>query len=214
MILTEDDIHAIERPDPRLLWLYMIRAVMTGPGLVIAMPLLFFRYETLRYRFDDEGIHMRWGLLFRRQINLTYARIQDIHLTSGLIQRWMGLADVQIQTASGSAGAEMTLEGLLDAEAIRDYLYTRMRGYRERNASAGHVPGGAAAAGQAAIGVATEDPRAMGLLTEAVAELRAAREALERLAAARNPAGQAGQVAQAVQAAPPEPPKPEAPSHA
>ena len=124
------DILAIERPHRHLLWLYVIRAVLTGPGFIVAMPLLFFRYETMRYRFDAEGIHMRWGILFRRQINLTYARIQDIHLTSGLIQRWLGLASVAIQTASGSAGAEMIIEGVLQADELRDFLYRKMRGAR------------------------------------------------------------------------------------
>lgn len=173
MALTEAHIFAIERPHRRLLRLYMIRAVLTGPGMVILIPLLFFRYETMRFRFDAEGIHMRWGLLFRRQINLTYARIQDIHLTSGLIQRWLGLADVKIQTASGSSGAEMTLEGLREFEAIRDFLYTRMRGYRDRSARAPETPQRAAAG---------DDTDAAALLREAVDELRAARVALERQA--------------------------------
>jgi putative membrane protein len=121
--LSDSQVFAIERPHPQLLKLYLIRAVLTGPGFIVLMPLLFFRYETMRFRFDAEGVHMRWGILFRRQINLTYARIQDIHLTSGLIQRWLGLADIRIQTASGSAGAEMTIEGLLEFEAVRDFLY-------------------------------------------------------------------------------------------
>src|SRR5207249_435318 len=86
--------------------------------------------HTLRYRFDAEGIHMKVGILFRREINLTYARIQDIHLRSGIIQRWLGLANVQIQTASGSSGPELVIEGFKEYEAIRDFLYTRMRGYQ------------------------------------------------------------------------------------
>jgi putative membrane protein len=135
------------------------------------MPLLFFRYETMRFRFDAEGVHMRWGILFRRQINLTYARIQDIHLTSGLIQRWLGLADIRIQTASGSAGAEMTIEGLLEFEAVRDFLYARMRGTRRQ--AAAPLPTSAPA---------HETVQAVALLREAVDELRAAREALERRA--------------------------------
>lgn len=170
MTLSEAEIFAIERPHKRLLRLYMIRAVLTGPGLLVLVPLLYFRYETMRFQFDAEGIHMRWGILFHRQVNLTYARIQDIHLTSGLIQRWLGLADVKIQTASGSAGAEMTLEGLLEYEAIRDFLYTRMRGYRARS--------------QRVLDVAARGPHgdadAAALLREAIAELRATREALER----------------------------------
>ena len=120
--LSDAQVFAIERPHPQLFKLYVVRAILTGPGFVVLMPLLYFRYETMRFRFDAEGVHMRWGILFRRQINLTYARIQDIHLTSGFIQRWLGLADIRLQTASGSSGAEMTIEGLLEFEAVRDFL--------------------------------------------------------------------------------------------
>jgi len=169
-------ILAIERPHRHLLWLYVIRAVLTGPGFIVVMPLLFFRYETMRFRFDAEGVHMRWGILFRRQINLTYARIQDIHLTSGFIQRWLGLADIKIQTASGSSGAEMTLEGLREFEAVRDFLYTRMRGYRDRTAheEPARVVGG-------------DGGQAVALLRDAIDELRATRIALERQAARGGP---------------------------
>ena len=113
---------------------------------------------------------MRWGILFRRQINLTYARIQDIHLTSGIIQRWLGLADVKIQTASGSSEAEMTLEGLLEFEAVRDFLYTRMRGYRDHAGVSQKPPDSSMAGGEG---------QAATLLREAVDELRAIRVALE-----------------------------------
>ncbi|MEP7354659.1 MAG: PH domain-containing protein, partial [Acidobacteriota bacterium] len=87
-----------------------------------------FRYHTMRYRFDTDGIHMQWGILFRREVLLNYSRVQDIHLRSNLIERWLGLARIEIQTASGSADANMTLEGMEDPEAMRDFLYSRMRG--------------------------------------------------------------------------------------
>ena len=79
---------------------------------------------------------MKVGLLFRREVNLTYARIQDIHLKSGLLQRWLGLANVEVQTASGSATAEVVIEGFKEFEAIRDFLYTRMRGYQGKKTAA------------------------------------------------------------------------------
>lgn len=104
--------------------------MLSGPAILITLPYLYFRYHTLRYRFDAEGVHMKVGILFRREVNLTYARIQDIHLRSGILQRWLGLADIQIQTASGSAGAELVIEGFKEFEAIRDFLYTQMRGYK------------------------------------------------------------------------------------
>ena len=127
-------IFALERPQPALWKLYLIRAILTGPAIFITLPVLYFRYHTLRYRFDNEGIHMKVGILFRREVNVTYARIQDIHLSSGFIQRWLGLADVQIQTASGTAGAELTIEGFKEFEAIRDFLYSRMRGAKDKTA--------------------------------------------------------------------------------
>lgn len=127
---TPEPVFPLTTPDPSLLQLYLIRALLTGPGVIVMLPLLFFRYRTLRYRFDKEGIHMRVGILFRREVNLTYARIQDIHLSSGFIQRWLGLADIQIQTASGASGAELVIEGFREFETIRDFLYTRMRGTR------------------------------------------------------------------------------------
>ncbi|HEV3027601.1 MAG TPA: PH domain-containing protein [Planctomycetota bacterium] len=122
------DVMRLERPDPVLWHYYVIRSVLTGPALVFSLVYLYFRYHTLRYRFDEEGIHMRVGILFRREVNLTYSRIQDIHLRSGLLQRWFGLANLEVQTASGSAGAELVIEGFKEVEAIRDFLYARMRG--------------------------------------------------------------------------------------
>jgi putative membrane protein len=175
-------IFALERPDPALWNLYIIHAVLTGPGIVFILPYLFFRYHTLRYRFDEEGIHMRVGILFRREVNLTYARIQDIHLRSGFIQRWLGLADIQIQTASGSAGAELVIEGFKEFEAIRDFLYTRMRGYQAKAASP------AAAAAPPASGSSTQwsadgDEEVVTLLLNIRDELRRTRELLEERSA-------------------------------
>jgi AAA family ATP:ADP antiporter len=85
----------------------------------------------MRYRFDTDGIHMKWGVIFRREVLLNYSRSQDIHLRSNLIERWLGLARIEIQTASGSANANMTLEGMEDPGGMRDFLYSRMRGSRE-----------------------------------------------------------------------------------
>jgi putative membrane protein len=110
---------------------YTLSCLLTGPLFVIFILPQYFRYHTLRYRFDADGVSMRWGILFRREINLTYSRIQDIHLTSNLIERWLGLARVQIQTASGSSSAEMTIEGIKEYDLLRDFLYSKMRGHHQ-----------------------------------------------------------------------------------
>jgi uncharacterized membrane protein YdbT with pleckstrin-like domain len=165
-------IFQLERPDRALWKYYLIRAVLAGPFIVFVLPFLYFRYHTLRYRFDEEGIHMKVGILFRREINLTYARIQDIHLRSGILQRWLGLANVEIQTASGSAGAELVIEGFKEFEMLRDFLYTRMRGYKGAIATP-------PALHPATTPVAAEGQDAVALLLSIRDELRRTRELVE-----------------------------------
>lgn len=127
------DPRSIERPDPVLLKYYLIVSLFALPIFPIIAFTYYIRFKTLRYRFDDEGVWMAWGLFFRREINLAYRRIQDIHVTRGVIQRWLGIANVSIQTAAGSATPEMVIEGLLDPDGLRDFLYAHMRGAKHEN---------------------------------------------------------------------------------
>lgn len=158
-------------PDGNLLKYYLLTSVLFGPALLFAAAAFWFRYRTLRYDVDEEGITMRWGILFRREVSLTYARIQDIQLTSNVVERWLGLARVKLQTASGSATAEMTIEGVRDVEAMRDFFYSRMRGVTDTG-----PPAAAAGEAGATLAVSAADIAELTATLDAVAaELRALR---------------------------------------
>ena len=161
----------IERPDRKLMTYYFITCLLTGPFFFILILPAYFRFHTMRYKIGDEGVSMRWGILFRKEIILNYARIQDIHLSSNIIERWLGLARLQIQTASGSSSAEMTIEGVLEFEALRDFLYSKMRGLKE-----GHRPTGSSSAAETSSVSSDELAEVTALLREATDELRAIRE--------------------------------------
>ena len=109
-------------------WILAAFSLLAFPITIVA---LYIRFRTMEFRFDEEGVWKRQGLLWRREVNVAYRRIQDIHLTNGIIQRWLGLATVSIQTAAGSSNPEVTIDGVLEAEALRDFLYTKMRGVRD-----------------------------------------------------------------------------------
>jgi putative membrane protein len=164
-------ILAIERPDKALWTYYVLRLLLVPPLFPVLILYYYFRYHTMRYRFTDEGISMKWGILFRREIILNYTRIQDIHLQSNVIERWLGLARILVQTASGSAAAEMTIEGLKQFEAVRDFLYSKMRGVKEDL----HRPAGSSAPLPVQSGVELAE-----VLREVAAELRGVRAALEQ----------------------------------
>lgn len=163
-------IQAIERPDKALWNYYILCAAAFPPAFPFLILPLYFRYHTMRYRFTDDGISMSWGILFRKEVIVNYARIQDIHLKSNLVERWLGLARILVQTASGSSSAEVTIEGIKEFEPLRDFLYARMRGVKDSH----HAP--ATAATTPVDGAPNEVAAA---LREAVAELRAVRELLE-----------------------------------
>jgi uncharacterized protein len=155
------DPSTITRPDERLMKYYVIVSLLTLLAFPVTLIALWIKYRTMRFRFDDEGVWRAQGLLWRREVNVAYRRIQDIQLTSGLLQRWMGLATVSIQTAAGSASPEVTIDGVLEAEALRDFLYTKMRGVRD------HAHGGAATPpAAAALDTRGAHDEALVLLTE------------------------------------------------
>ncbi len=171
--VSDAAILAIERPHKHLFTYYVLSLLVFPPLLPVLILPAWFRYHTMRYRFTDEGISMSWGILFRREIIVNYARIQDIHLRSNFVERWLGLAKVMVQTASGNAGAEMTLEGLQEFEAVRDFLYARMRGVKDHARPTASIP---SAAGP--VPAATADADLAAALREVAHELRATRLAL------------------------------------
>lgn len=86
------------------------------------MIVLYIKYRTMRFRFDHEGIWKRQGLLWRHETNVAYRRIQDIHLTNGIIQRWLGLATRTVHIDGGDVDREvgLTREGRSGDDACRE----------------------------------------------------------------------------------------------
>lgn len=165
------------QPDRSLLTYYVLSSFLLGPLFPFWLVPMYFRYHTLRYEIDDEGITMRWGILFRREVSLTFTRIQDIHLKSNFVERWLGLGRIQVQTASGSAKAEMTIEGVRRYEGLRNFLYERMRGARDADATGERTaPGGMT-------------PEVAGRLADALTATTDELRAIRRLLESRTPTG-------------------------
>jgi uncharacterized protein len=171
-------VQAITRPDPQLWTLYLIYSLLANVAFPVAILPYYFLYRTLRYRFDDDGVAVSHGLFWRRETYLTYARIQDIHVTRNIFERWLGIGTVKIQTASGSAAATESIPGLKAFAEVRNFLYARMRGHHSTTQSVAaissdqlriaHPAGGEALAIDALAGI-RDELRAVRLLLEAQA---------------------------------------------
>jgi uncharacterized protein len=134
-------LQAIDRPDRKQVTLIILSGVFASavscgfatPFVLIGIIPVLIRYYTTRYRFDESGVGVSWGFLFKQESHLTFDKIQDIHLRRGLLERWLKLGTVDVQTASGSAGAEVSLYGLTEFDEVRDFLYQEMRNARGMN---------------------------------------------------------------------------------
>ena len=82
------------------------------------------RYLSFRYRYDDNELVIRDGLIFRNQRHVPYDRIQNIDAVQNVLHRALNVVEVRIQTGGGSA-PEATLSVLAreDLEEMRRRVF-------------------------------------------------------------------------------------------
>ncbi|MFM1965699.1 MAG: hypothetical protein RL134_1424 [Actinomycetota bacterium] len=83
------------------------------------------RVRSFGYAERSDDLLVVSGLLIRRLVIVPYGRMQMVDLQAGPIDRWLGIATVQLHTAAATTDA--TIPGLLpaDAAALRDRLAAR-----------------------------------------------------------------------------------------
>lgn len=93
-------------------------------------------YKYWKYELGEDAIKIEKGVLWKKYVSIPYERIQNIDIYRGILDRLLGLSDVQIQTTgnSGQRKAGFSSEGRLPgldpetAEQLRDDLVKRSRG--------------------------------------------------------------------------------------
>lgn len=83
------------------------------------------RYERWRWRLTDLAVELQRGVIVRQAEALPYFRIQQIDVTQGPVDRLLGLASLQVTSASASGS--VTLPGIAadDAPGVRRALLAR-----------------------------------------------------------------------------------------
>ena len=76
--------------------------IISGILFIPAVLRSTFRYFTLRYRIEDAHLIVDQGLIFRKTRSIPVHRIQNIDLTQNVLHRIFKVAEVKIETASGT----------------------------------------------------------------------------------------------------------------
>jgi membrane protein YdbS with pleckstrin-like domain len=89
-------------------------------------------YRSLGYEVGDEQVIVRQGVLTRAVKHVPYRTVTNITVKRGLLDRWLGIGTLEIQTAgiSGTQQAEQSLAGLTDAGQVYDMVVARLRRFR------------------------------------------------------------------------------------
>lgn len=90
-----------------------VRSLVGGGAVVVLLLLLLrtaFSLAVLRLDFEkrwyvvtDRSLRVREGVMTVREMTVTFANIQNVAVMQGPIQRALGLADLQVETAGGGA---------------------------------------------------------------------------------------------------------------
>ena len=114
-------------------WLWLIIPVFVILCFIWAK--LTYRYY--KYELTEAGFRKESGVIYKRYVTIPYDRIQNVDIYRGILARFLGLSDLQIQTAGASAvvgrygafgmGAEGRLPAISKetAEELRDEVVRR-----------------------------------------------------------------------------------------
>jgi len=73
-------------------------------------------YNRWFYDFNDEGLRLERGIIWKRYSNIPYERIQNVDVHRGVFARMFGFSTVMVQTAGYSAQARA--EGNIPAVSV------------------------------------------------------------------------------------------------
>lgn len=77
-----------------------VPAVIIGLALLLVPAFYHLRKKLVRYTLTDMTIEIDRGLISRTTQNIPLRRIQDVTVTSSLLQRLLGYGDIEIDNAS------------------------------------------------------------------------------------------------------------------
>ena len=97
---------------------------VTGAGLVVvawfvvALSYQLVYYQRFEYELTDGSLDIVSGVVSRRNREIPISRVQNVDISRNVVQRLLGLAQIDLETAGGSS-TEASLKCVSEAEAQR-----------------------------------------------------------------------------------------------
>ena len=98
----------------------ILTAIISGITVLIVYSIIIsvLGFPKKGYLLREKDISYKTGLIFYKQISVTFNRIQHVEVSQGILGKLFGLSSVKIFTAGGSA-SDLSIPGLLSADALK-----------------------------------------------------------------------------------------------
>lgn len=148
---------------------------------IASLALIQLDYERRWYLVTDSSLRIREGVFTVKEITFTFANIQNLSVTQGPVQRWLGIADLKVETAGGGGGQGQQqaaaanlhtayFRGIDNADEVKELIARRLRVFRDSGLGDSDDPG------PEEVGV----PSPVDALREVLDEARGLRQAVAR----------------------------------
>ncbi|QQC60275.1 PH domain-containing protein [Rothia kristinae] len=137
--------------------LLAVLTVLAAVAVVIGAMALTWWFT--RWAVTEDSVHVREGILLRKERQARLERVQAIEITQPLLARLLRLAELRFDVADAEdAALHLRFLSLRQAEDLRGRLLSRARALRAPATSSGAASGNTAS-GNTAQGCAARDPR-------------------------------------------------------
>lgn len=110
----------------------MLAAIIAVPAVLIVYSVIISNlgFPKKGYLLREKDISYKRGLIFYKQISVTFNRVQHVEVSQGILAKMFGLSSVKIFTAGGSA-SDLSIPGLLtgDAQKLKAFISEKISRY-------------------------------------------------------------------------------------
>ncbi len=179
-------------------WGMVVLEIFEVGGILAFLAQIPVTYTAVRLEFElrwyivtDRSLRIRSGLVSMQESTMSFANLQQVSVSQGPLQRLLGIADVQVESAGGGGGGEPghkhddslhtgIFHGVDNANEIRDLILERLRQFRQAglgDPDDHHQLASSATTAHAAM-IQTSSAVALAAAQELLAETRALRAVL------------------------------------
>ncbi|MEI4789632.1 PH domain-containing protein [Bacillus sp. FJAT-53060] len=112
--------------------------IILGALLLWRAVLTLLEWRRFTYRMEDDEFRVESGVITKKKKYISLERIQTVNTSEGIFQRIFGLMRVQIETAGGTDGPEVSLTAITKAEAeqLKESIFNRKKSLQQEGEAA------------------------------------------------------------------------------